>query len=528
MVATLLVWLMVLTLVVPVGMVVLRLADTPQEGPQRLLIAGVVGLLATGVGLLALSMLIPLGSPLTYAAIALAATTCAWIGRGEIAVDLRKTTAIDIGAFALAAVVVSGWASRLAVQLDTGQYHYQTVKWLREVGTVPGAGLFQPRFGFVSSWLPLTAPLDAGPLAGRAAGVMAGLLLLLLVGLWLIALRTVVTAHDRDVAADVFLAFATPATVVAALFMTFVPSLAPDFAVLVLVVLIAWSLIDDHTALAVLLAVLVAGVKLSAAPIVLVAGAAHLWRTRRITGVMVFPAMVVTVTVGAAGLVTSGCVAYPVAASCLEPAWGVTAASAAHTADLVVDYGRWRGGPPADVNVDAWLKPWFAQRPVYGLLDAGMVAAVALLWSRRLRWAALLALAGWVFTLLTSPNLRFNVGYLVVLLGVVLTFAAYRRVPGRVIATVCLLPPLLLSVVITPNVLPPSANVNLGADATPRSMSEATAQLRVHIVEVDGIIHLAPDAGLECWAAPIPCRVAAPTAPFMFRDGDLRSGFNRR
>src|SRR5580692_1131406 len=43
---------------------------------------------------------------------------------------------------------------------DTALYHQQAVKWLAEHGLVRGVALVYYRFGFVSSWFSLAAPLN--------------------------------------------------------------------------------------------------------------------------------------------------------------------------------------------------------------------------------------------------------------------------------------------------------------------------------------------------------------------------------
>lgn len=59
---------------------------------------------------------------------------------------------------------------------DTGGYHFGLIKWLSEYGIVNGLAHLEPRFGFNSSWLSLSALFNHGILAGRSGGIINGYL----------------------------------------------------------------------------------------------------------------------------------------------------------------------------------------------------------------------------------------------------------------------------------------------------------------------------------------------------------------
>src|SRR6266699_605161 len=65
----------------------------------------------------------------------------------------------------------------------------------------------------------------------------------------------------------------------------------------------------------------------------------------------------------ARGVVSSGCIVYPVEATCLNSLpWRVPAAAVNNEAIGIIRFARWsKGDPQAVVSTWIWLGPWFEQ-----------------------------------------------------------------------------------------------------------------------------------------------------------------------
>lgn len=78
------------------------------------------------------------------------------------------------------------FASGHVVWLDTGIYHAQSLRWVKEFGSVPGLGNLLPQLGFNSAWHALWGFFDHGLFdAGRTYHVAGLVPVALLLALWL-------------------------------------------------------------------------------------------------------------------------------------------------------------------------------------------------------------------------------------------------------------------------------------------------------------------------------------------------------
>jgi len=71
-----------------------------------------------------------------------------------------------LGIICLLSAIV--YASGPATSFDTGLYHAQAVKWIKEYGTVPGLGNLHHRLAFNSSWFHFAAFFDILAFAGKS------------------------------------------------------------------------------------------------------------------------------------------------------------------------------------------------------------------------------------------------------------------------------------------------------------------------------------------------------------------------
>jgi hypothetical protein len=406
--------------------------------------------LATWLGVLILAdtfLAVTLYSPLTPAIVI--AITLSLVGlslltqhsRAFISDIFGKLTAGNLfGAIALT-LGVAAYCSQVIVWYDTRLYHMQAIKWLSEYGLVPGQALIHERFGYVSSWFAPAAAVNHGPLQGRIGSFTGGFCLLLLVGHFLTALLRIIRKDGR--ARDVFLvAAALPALVIIMVYG--IPnSPSPDLPIIVLVIEFAWCILaiaefrrdnpgQFDTALNAALIPLLLGagavsVKLSALPLMAVAGCFYLLNGKLVAGKLAVGGVVLIfffAPLAAAGLVTTGCAFYPAPTFCSDLPWSLGAGQAAAESNLIRDWARWGGGgPPAYARDWNWIIPWFTKETGCALLLllSVIAAAVMILQCTSLKrmpgnlYVIALAGAGIAFLLYAVPTWRFGLGYLVLI-----------------------------------------------------------------------------------------------------------------
>jgi hypothetical protein len=193
--------------------------------------------------------------------------------------------AVAIGAAALASDPVTLY--------DSLVYHAGLIRWLREVGTVPGMALIHNRLGHVSAWFTMAAAFDTGPVADRASNVPLGFALVL-TGVQA-GIATARIAARCAVVADWFLALGS-AALIWAIVVGRAASPSPDIATNALILVAAWALLvvsPAHTSFArrlipFVIALAACSMKLFAVPAVIVTGrvrAPHVARRWRGTSV---------------------------------------------------------------------------------------------------------------------------------------------------------------------------------------------------------------------------------------------------
>ncbi|MDD5106918.1 MAG: hypothetical protein PHC49_15030 [Desulfuromonadaceae bacterium] len=342
-------------------------------------------------------------------------------------------TALTLGA--------SAYCSQVIVWYDTRLYHMQVIKWLSEYGLVPGLGLIHSRFGYPSSWFTLTASVNHGLLQGRTGSFTGGICLLLLAVHFLIALLRIITGRGKS--PDLFIAMASFLTLIIIMVYGIPNSPAPDLPVIILVIETAWSIViisefqpDRHhrfdTALnarliPLLLAAGTVSIKLSALPLLAVAGCYYLFKGRFKSGKLLVAGSVLTfflAPLAAAGYITTGCAFYPSSTFCVNVPWSLGAAQANAESALIREWARWGGRPTPDgATAWNWVVPWFAEEKVCSLFLVMSVLSVLVIIIRHagekhIYWnssVAALAISGIALMLYAAPNWRFGLGYLVIL-----------------------------------------------------------------------------------------------------------------
>ena len=412
---------------------------------DRVLLSVWVGVLLICNLFLAISLVLPL-SPLVGLC-TLAALLAVAFGRRQnrsFLKSLLRGRKVQLVAMAMLVLGVSISGTQTVRWYDSGLYYLQAIKWLSEYGLVPGLALIHNRFGFISSWFTLAAPLNHGVFEGRIATLPGSFCLLMLLLGWTLAFFRI--AQCRGKGQDWFLMVASSLAIPLVILRGLVPSPAPDLPVTVLVVVVGWTIyaISDiqrgnsrcrRERLGMLPLILSAGavtVKLSAFPLLAVASVFYLlgWPSR-LTVKSLAIAVVVTACVllplAAGGVRTSGCALYPTPYFCADLPWSLGAVEAKSEALLIRDWLRWNGPTPVGVPEFSWIVPWFLADKVFSLLLlATFIAALVLLCTQRKNWRRdgcflAFAVTGTIFMFIRAPSWRFGLGYTFLIPSLVLS-----------------------------------------------------------------------------------------------------------
>jgi hypothetical protein len=403
---------------------------------DRVIVATWLGLLTMAAALLALSVITPLTPSVSFGLLAI--LTAVALSMHSVRRDLRlllsylsRPVIFGLAILGMSAALNS---TRTVEAYDTGLYHYQFVRWLSQYGTVRGFAVLEERFGFTSSWFALAAPFDFGPFQGRVAGLTGGVAIFLcFLHLALAACRVLYRRANR---ADWFLVGGYVLIIPICIAWAFEVSLSQDLPVWVLTVLTGWLMLvvgnresdrksdavsDNRAILPLLVAAGALPIKLSAAPMVLVAGifywmnSSTKWVKR---SVLAAGAMLISLPMFVANVISSACPLYPNSFFCLDVDWSVGKAAAQESAVGIKEWARWGGPTPPGATAWNWILPWFSHLDKLFLILlcclclGGFVAARGWRADQSSLYVLALALVGNVFVLVSAPNPRFGAGYL--------------------------------------------------------------------------------------------------------------------
>ena len=446
----LLVWIVLLIPMLIAGTrLMLAAAPAPPASRDSAFLAVWLGLLAIANILLALA----LAGPLTVLDLALVLLSASAVGlvHGPTRLRMRQYLrgCVGHGGAAIACVIVFVAAAATAAMpvslYDTGLYHYPQLNWLAVHGDSPGLALLHFRFASVTSWLTIPASLDHGVLAGRTSTLLNGFVLALVVAQLVVSLaRWRLGTSD---CADRFWVCAVGGAAAYAVATGFVNSASPDLPVFFLPSLIVAATLrgkpGDVPGSIFLLALLMFTIKLSTLPVVAVTGAFVAWRVppwslvkwAGAAAIIVAP-MVVT------GFAVSGCLLFPIDSTCFDLSWSLPPHSAAAAAQITTEWARWNGPRPAEADIATWWTHWGARKSNLVLilllalsLAAGLALRQQLNKNVSLAISVLLAICGIGYVVVLAPDLRFAIGYLVILPALFIARLGHFRggppAPGR-------------------------------------------------------------------------------------------------
>ena len=471
-------WALLLLLCLPIGLGLahragVRLACVPEDvphphrlmcpfQPEAVLITW-LGVLGGAIALFSISLWVPL-SPLVGLA----------VGSGLAAIALRQASVrhdlqtlrqaigwrqgLGMGALALLAAAAT---VQPVTWIDTGLYHYGTIRWLADYGTVVGVALIHDRFGFASSWFALASPFNPVILDGRGTAIANGFLLwLLLLQGWAALTRIVsskATIPDWFGASSLGLLIAL--FFGSSLMMEIVVSPSPDIPIILLAILLSsFLLISDEqnpmTADGLAFVILGLGavavtVKLSGLPLLAIGSLFFVGRYYQkprslLVGLGLVTIILLPMTIF--GWLTSGCPLYPSSVMCLDLPWSLPQDAGEEARAQIHGWQLWFGSPPEGTPWLPWVfREWISlgitNKLLLGLGLLSTVATVLLLhrwWRSPYRavirgpiWVSALGLLGSAFTLILSPLIRFGLGYLILIPAMAIAWLGHAWIEPR-------------------------------------------------------------------------------------------------
>jgi hypothetical protein len=434
-----------------------------------------IGIVILANVFLALSLLGPLSPPVSICTTTLLTTLALLPRHSRHLVIKLATTAGPCSWCGLIAISlgVAVYCSQVIVWYDSGLYHLQFIKWLSDVGIVPGMALIHWRLGIASSWFALAAPFNRGILAGRMFTLFGGFCLLMLLCQGSIAAVHLIKRQGRR--QDLFMFFATLLTIPFLLVWGMPNSTSTDLPVICLEIVTAWSILtiagaptaaihDSPRNVSLVLVILAAGattIKLSAAPLLAVVGLYYLLHRRFSPGKVLVGVAATGLTLAptaAAGLLISGCAFFPATLFCLDAPWSLGRAEVAERSRLIQDWAKWGGAsPPEGATTLQWLGQWLRTEWAGSALIALTLVSGVIIWGiirRRSTGAGTLpvvaiGLSGIMFMMATAPSWRFGLGYLILLPTLLLTLAGEPILPETGTASGCrLLNPCLIGLLV--------------------------------------------------------------------------------
>jgi hypothetical protein len=343
-------------------------------------------------------------------------------------------------ALAVSAIGIAAITSRDVVHFDTGFYQLPQVIWLQEHGLVTGLGLLHHRFGYNSIWLALVAPIQDLNHDGRLVAIGSTIACTLLAFQMVFAASRIAAGDGRP--ADWFAVTAPLSGAVSAWLLSAMISSSPDIPIWTLTLLFGWILLIDRDrqlgAAAIMVAVGATAIKLSAAPLLIGAAVYAVWTRQLELRNCVVVGLFAALTLGSvvmANMITSGCLMFPAAATCLAVSWAIPAQTAKAVTQFIshwplfgninefnaTDIAQYADGTLAALPIQDRLRLiWAGANPLAWTLLA-TVAALACLAPRSLSSRAravmvLIAIFGLAYCV-TVPSYRFAAGWIGILAG---------------------------------------------------------------------------------------------------------------
>ena len=430
----------------------------------------------------------------------------------------RGDLAVAVSIVTLAAAFV---AAGLRPTPDIGEYHYPAINWLASYGSVRGVAHIVFLLGAASGVFALSAPFDI-LLPGRAAGVINGFVLCLTAGQVVLTTVRVTTGMGRR--SDWFLWGGSLGLIAIELLIGSFTTTAPELGVAALTLIIAWRMLawdEDPQSVSSLVPLALAGgalvAKLSA--VLLVPIAALFVVIGRGLRTWIGAALLATILVAPmflASVVTSGCLAINVAASCLPVPWVVPADLVNLFSRYTLEWSRWGHFAPTNAGPWEWVPVWLSMPMNVVVLVPFGVSLIAFLaiartqMSRGECWILALIFPSIVLVFVTSPDPRYNYALFVAPVALLvgrLGPQVLARLSKTAIAF-CSNPASSAAMLAVPMIASAIAiELHHGYALTTERLLWPRAAPTVAVTQYseNGLTYAVPENGVACWRAALPC-----------------------
>ncbi len=561
------VWILLLVVcsIVGTGMLsLLRVAPFERRG-DRWILSEWVGIIILSIALLAVSIVLPLNSligavvVLTLCALSLALAQT----RSEVIAFIEALSRQKIICGLALALVIATITTQEVTWWDSGLYHYSSIQWLNQFGTVKGLSLLYGNLGFTSAWFALAAPFNPAILEARVSAVGTGFAFLL------IALHFCGCVHHLvkgkgDISHWFFAAFSClllSATLLLPVARTILISPSPDLPVTLLVGTTAWAMLLTSSSpqppstglnraiVPLILATGAVSLKLIGLPIFLIASLFFLvncrlqiWQLLTAAGivtVLLLPFLVVNV-------LTSACLLYPSTVVCFDLPWKNNAEMLQQIAQETHNWATWYPAAPPGIHpwlwsVWLWLQEGNSRRIMALFIGLSAIVSVYVVKIARqqrhyaLLWPVAISAIGIPFFMITALVNRFLMAYLLMLpsfaIGLYLRQQLQQDRSGFIQSILLRVPkhqPLMFS--FAPLFLTALLTVgSLRSDVLRLLMPPRMQQVPVVETQINDISYWLPLNKELCWATNIPCAYGI-TQDITFRDPaqGYRAGFMQK
>lgn len=534
---------------------------------DRFIAALWLGVVLLAIALLAASLVFSL-SPLVGGAIALSLVLLSLLSR-RTRMEMQEfwagmSSRFILGFFILEALIAA-LCTRQVTWYDVGIYHFGAIRWLAEYGAVPGLALIHAKFGFISSWFALAAPLNPEAFGSRVTAVTNGFALLLASLQLMMGLARLLTpkAQLADWFAAIFGAIAIPTMLLSPFLLVVAISPSPDLPIVFLTGVVAWAMLlvcqtpqgeanPNSSAVPLILAAGAVTIKLSALPILFVAWLFYLFGQKfsfkrvlwgsAIAMILLSPMIVFSV-------VTSGCPLYPSTVMCFDVPWSIPIERAISERADINGWMSWFGSPPTGVNYWLWaFGEWFKLASFNKVMIFAIAISVAIAIYifktfkfneiKHLLWLFALGVLGIIYIMTQAPLIRFGLGYFMLIPSLLAAVYCYKKLneilipiasklhdlaPGVKRPTVILFLSLFFASLAIVGIIGDNFRENL---LLPPELPNA----KVTQERVNGIEYFVPVDSNKCWATEIPCvpEEIVPNVRLQNPDRGLDGGFTQK
>ncbi|WP_422614689.1 LIC_10190 family membrane protein [Merismopedia glauca] len=537
-----LLWTILIIVAYPIGLLVINQLSVDSFGRwgDRFIASSWLGIVILAAFLLAISLILPL-SPLVGGGVAGILVVVSLVSsrtQAEITQLRTRLSSKILSGIAILGLIVALLTTDQVTWIESGFYHYGSIRWLSEFGTVPGIVLVLPNFGIISTWFALNAPLNGSIIDFKAGVIANGFIFFLALLHTIVCLFHLLTSHKKlsDYFAISFYSLFFLYTALSLEMQLIVVSPSPDLPTILLTAIIAWAIlvtVESRTAssekldgsiVPLLLAAGAVTIKLSALPLLLVTCIFYCFQVKFqikqllfglcLTSLLLLPIVLV-------GFQTSGCPLYPSPLFCVDVPWSQSIEDTQKFADRTQNPAKWIANAPPNQNSPFWVfGKWLQARALNQIMAALVVISLfCLIYLIQIKaifrrnsgifWLSALGVSGILFIIFKGPLIRFGLGYLLLLPALSMAVYADRKnllaengesIWRNILGKWDQIQAITLGILATVMVI----SFGYGQLSSRWLLPPKVAYISVIPKQVNDIKYVTPENG-ACWASPLPC-----------------------